>query len=235
LLRAEEVWRDGRCRLVVEGEVNQSAVFGEHLVLRRRIEADLDGTEFHLADTVTNAGFSRTPHMFLYHINLGWPLVDEGTRLVAPIARTRWCTPSVSEQGVSYQRLPPPQPDFVEQVYEHELVAAGGRYHVALLNEHRSLGVELSWDSQALPCFFEWLNLREGAYAVGLEPSTHHVEGAQAARDSQQMIWLDHGERRTYHTTLRVLDGSSNLQEARQRIGSIHAQPQADVPREVRP
>jgi hypothetical protein len=43
-------------------------------------EADLGGTEIRLADTVVNAGFDRTPHMFLYHVNVGWPLLDEGTR-----------------------------------------------------------------------------------------------------------------------------------------------------------
>jgi hypothetical protein len=43
-------------------------------------EADLGGTELRLADTVVNAGFDRTPHMFFHHVNVGWPLPDEGTR-----------------------------------------------------------------------------------------------------------------------------------------------------------
>lgn len=230
LLRAEEVWHQGRCRLVVEGTVTQAAVFGEQLTLRRRIEADLDGCELHLTDTVTNTGFSRTPHMFLYHINLGWPLVDEGARLVMPIQRTRWFTDSVTEQGVSYKDIPEPQPDFVEQVYEHELVDSHGRYHVALLNQRRALGVEVSWDATAFPRFFEWLHLRQGAYAVGLEPSTHHVEGAQAARDQGQMIWLEHGQHRVYRSTLRVLDGEEALAEAAGRISAVHTQPDSAIP-----
>ncbi len=41
--------------------------------------------------------------MLLYHINLGWPLVDEGAQFVAPIVRTRWSTDSVREQGISHQ------------------------------------------------------------------------------------------------------------------------------------
>jgi hypothetical protein len=230
LVRADEIWQDGRCLLVVEGTVTQAAVFGEHLVLRRRIEADLDGLEIRITDTVTNAGFSRTPHMFLYHVNLSWPLVDEGARLVAPISHTEWYTDSVVDQGVSYQQFPPPQPDFVEQVYQHRLVDASGWYHVAVLNERRALGVELSWRSGAFPHFFEWLNLREGAYAVGLEPSTHHVTGAQAARDAGQMIWLDHGESRTYESSVRVLDGDQQLGTVKRRIQAIQIQPEGDIP-----
>ena len=235
LLRAEEVWRDGKCRLLVEGTVTQAAVFGEHLTLRRRIEADLDGCEFHLTDTVTNEGFSRTPHMFLYHINFGWPLVDKGTRFVAPIRRTRWYSDSVAEQRVSYHHLPAPQPNFVEQVYEHELVECDGQYHAALLHQRRELGVEVSWDAAAFPRFLQWLHLRQGAYAVGLEPSTHHIEGAMIAREDGQAIWLEHGQSRVYHSTVRVLDGAANLAEAARRIRSIQTQPESEVPPRVLP
>lgn len=85
--------------------------------------------------------------------------------------------------------------------------------------------VQSSSGSDAFPHFFEWLNLREGAYAVGLEPSTHHVTGARAARDAGQMIWLEHGESRTYESRLRVHDGSPQVEETRQRIHTIQAQP----------
>ena len=71
LLGYGERWENGRCVLWAEGEVRQAAIFAEHLVLRRRIEADLGGTEIRLSDTVVNAGFDRTPHMFLYHVNVG--------------------------------------------------------------------------------------------------------------------------------------------------------------------
>lgn len=61
--------------LWTEGEVTQTAVFGEYLRLTRRIECDADGSEIRLIDRVRNVGFDRQPHMFLYHVNFGWPLV----------------------------------------------------------------------------------------------------------------------------------------------------------------
>ena len=33
-------------------------------------------------DSVTNLGNRRTPHMLLYHCNFGYPLVDDGTRII---------------------------------------------------------------------------------------------------------------------------------------------------------
>ncbi len=58
-----------------------------------------------------------------------------------------------------------------------------------------------------MPNFFEWQNLRNGQYAVGLEPSSHHVGGDGAAREDGSMIWLEHGESREYRTTIRILRG----------------------------
>jgi len=206
LVGAGTTWHGDRCVLWAEGEVRQAAVFGENLRLHRRIEADLGGDEIRLADTVTNAGFEPNPHMFLYHVNLGWPLVDEGTRFVAPVTRTRWQTDSVAEQGVSHEVLPGPQPGFVEQVYEHELRAdEDGRVRACLVNDRLGFGLELEWSTAEFPHFFQWLHLREGAYAVGLEPSTHAVEGEPAARAGGTMTWLEPGGSRSYTTSFRVL------------------------------
>ena len=232
LLGYGEEWRSPEtCTLWAEGEVRQAAVFGEHLRLRRRIEADLGGNAIRLTDTVTNHGFDPTPHMLLYHINLGWPLVDEGSRLVAPIARTRWSTESVQQQRVSYQRFPAPQPGFVEQVYAHDMVAVDdGGVAVAVANERLQMGFQLEFSAKEFPYFFEWLHLREGAYAVGLEPSTHDVGGEAAARANGSMIWLDAGESRSYHTVLSILEGAAPLAEAVQAIQARQLQPRSDVP-----
>ncbi|NYD69337.1 aldose 1-epimerase family protein [Herbiconiux flava] len=229
LLEAREIVDPGTGDSVlrVVGEVVQATSFGEHLKLTRTVELDFTGREVRWNDTVENLGFERTPHMFLYHLNIGWPFVDEGTRLVAPIAKTLWSSDSVAEQRVSYRTLPAPQQGFVEQVFEHELVAgADGRHRVALVAADDSRGVEVSWSAEGMPHFFEWQNLRSGQYAVGLEPSTHHVDGDAAARENGSMIWLEHGERREYSTTVRVLDGEAETRASADAIRAVHGQPE---------
>ncbi|MFB2580289.1 aldose 1-epimerase family protein [Herbiconiux sp. P15] len=213
--------------LRVVGEVVQATSFGEHLRLTRTIELDFDGREIRLHDVVDNLGFEPTPHMFLYHLNFGWPFVDEGTEFVAPIASRLWTSDSVAEQGFSYRTLPAPQKGFVEQVYEHELVAGpDGDHRVALIAADGSRGVEVSWASAGMPHFFEWQNLRSGQYAVGLEPSTHHVDGDGAARDDGSMVFLEHGESREYRTRIRVLEGRAETEAVRAAIRAIAPQPE---------
>ena len=231
LIGAGEQWNGDECVLWAEGEVRQAAVFGEHLRLHRRIEADLGGDEIRLHDRVTNHGFDRTPHQLLYHINFGWPLLDEGARVVAPIRRTIRHTDSVREQRVSYQRMPEPQHPFVEQVYVHEVVGDDqNRVTTALVNEQREVAVSVRWSLEQLPGFVEWLHLREGAYTVGFEPTTRRGGGGQAVRDGSTITWLEHGESRTYETSLRVTRGREQVAALVAGIEAIARQPEADVP-----
>jgi Domain of unknown function (DUF4432) len=201
-----ETWVGDRCVLWAEGEVRQAAVFGEHLRLSRRVEADLDGSELRLYDSVRNYGFDPTPHMYLYHVNLGWPLVDAGTRFEAPLLDTVWASESAAIQGVSRFEIAPPKTSFVEQVYEHRLGTDDrGKTIVAVINSVAGLRFELEYEARAFPTFFEWLNLREGAYAIGLEPSTHNIGGEPAARSEGSLIWLKHGDAKTYSSVFRFL------------------------------
>ncbi len=44
------------------------------------------------------------------------------------------------------------------------------------------------------------------------------------------MIWLEHGEGRSYDAVFRVLDGAGQNAEAEQRIAAIARQPDGDYP-----
>lgn len=49
---------------------------------------------------------------------------------------------------------------------------------------------ELEYEAREFPAYFEWMHLREGAYAVGFEPSTNHVSGEAAATSRPPTVQL---------------------------------------------
>jgi hypothetical protein len=229
-----ERWEGERCVLFAEGIIIQAAVFGEVLHLHRRIEADVGGNEIRLSDRVVNAGFVPTPHMFFYHINLGYPVIDDGARYVAPIRQVVWASHEargLAAQRVGYRRCPPPIRGFAEQVWEHDMAAdAQGRVPVAVVNDRLAFGIEVETRKQQLPCAYQWQNFQAGHYVVAVEPSTHHVKGNLFARERGEMIWLGAGEERTYDTRFKVLDGSDQIAESETRIATIARQPDTDYP-----
>ena len=190
-----ERWEGARCILWAEGIVIQAAVFGEVLHLYRRIEADLGENEIRLTDRVVNASFALTPHMFFYHINLGYPVIDEGSRYLAPIREVIWAShedAGLETQNVGYRRCPSPKHGFSEQVWEYEMAAdSEGLVPVAVVNDRIGFGLQIETRKDQLPCAYQWQNFQAGHYVMAVEPSTHHVKGNLFARGRGEMIWLE--------------------------------------------
>jgi Domain of unknown function (DUF4432) len=229
-----EVWDGDRCTLWAEAIIMQSAVFGENLHLRRRVEADVGGNDIRITDRVVNQGFRATPHMFFYHVNVGHPLLDQGSRYLAPIRDVVWAAHAGAKyraQDVGYHIAPAPMERFIEQVWQHHAAPdAGGDVPVALVNDRIGLGFEVNTKKSQLPCLYQWQNFQAGEYTLGIEPSTHHVKGNLFARQRGEMIWLEHGEERRYDLRLAVLDGAAAIAGAAKRISAIATQPADPFP-----
>lgn len=229
-----ESWVGDRCILWAEGIVQQAAVFGENLHLVRRIEADVGGHEIRVTDRVINRGFLPTPHMLFYHINVGYPLLDGGSRYVAPIEDVIWASHAGSgyrRQEAGYRTAVAPQEQFREQVWQHSLAAdARGLVPVAVINDRLGLGLEITTSREQLPCAYVWQNFQAGQYALGIEPSTNHVPGENFARERDELIWLLHGEERPYTVTFRILDGHDDVEAATRNIASIASAPDDEFP-----
>jgi hypothetical protein len=206
-----EHWQsDAECILFAEGEVMQAAVFGEQLLLRRRIEARIGESRLTIRDQVVNVGHDPTPHMLLYHVNLGWPVVDDGAELIAP-------STAVTARGhyppEDYQRLHAPQAGYVEQVFEHTLAAdKDDRVPVAIINRRIGLGAYQRYRRDQLPYHFIWRMLGEGTYVLGIEPSTNPPAGRHEARRQEKLIELEPDENRSYELELGALVGEEAIE-----------------------
>jgi hypothetical protein len=183
-------------RVTVAGTVRQTGVFAENLLLSRRITSEVGSTSFAVEDTVTNEGSNPSPHMVLYHVNLGWPLLDEGAVVDIPHTTVRPRDPD-AEEGLGHQyEIGAPVRGFREQVYIHE--AAPERY-ASVTNERRGLRFTLRF-SESLPAVFEWKMTATQHYALGLEPAnTPEIDGRAAARAAGLLPRLEPGESARYH------------------------------------
>jgi len=214
-----ERWDGDDCVLWADGEVLQSAVFGESLILRRRIEARVGGCSFSIRDEVENVGHSRTSHMFLYHCNVGFPVVDEGAELLVPSSRT---TTDYSVPVDGYQMMSAPVPNATEACFEHEVIAEpDGTVPVAVVNRRLGLGVYQVFRSDQLPHHTVWRMLGEGTYAVGLEPSTNRDAGRWDARERGELQWLERGETRRYDLEIGALADPARIADFEARISRL--------------
>jgi hypothetical protein len=76
-----EDWTAPEPVLFCEGDVVQSRYGGEMMRLHRRIEAPIGGRSVTIRDRVGNIGPEACEHALLYHFNLGYPAIAEGTEI----------------------------------------------------------------------------------------------------------------------------------------------------------
>ena len=124
-------WDEEGCVLRASGQIRESSVFGPNLVLRRRIMARVGESRIRIEDRIENEGFDPEPLMVLYHINLGWPLLAETSRMAGPGRSGDPPQPRDEEARTgldAWDRFAPPTPNFKERVFYHRpAVGTGGR------------------------------------------------------------------------------------------------------------
>ena len=202
-------WEGERCTFWAEGEVTQAAPFGERLVLRRRIEADLGGTAIRIHDEVENVGLVPWTQMQLYHCNVGWPIVDEGAELLVPATTVHEIH---DDPPGDYRLIGPPVAAGFERVYEHDLSAGpDGIVPVGVVNRRRGLGFAQRFRRDQLPIFNLWRMLAEGFNVLGLEPATNRDSGRWEGRARGELRTIEPGLVNRYDLDLEVLVGAGDL------------------------
>ena len=204
-LNTESTWNDrGEYELSVSGKVVHSKVFGENLRLSRRISTKLGENRIVIADTVENLGYASTPYMQLYHMNFSWPLVDAESYLVAP---EHSVTPqnNVAAAGLAqWDKMAPPTPGFIEQVFYHDLPAdADGMAEMRLVNPRLKLSLTVRFGKATLPLLMEWKQMGQGEYVLGLEPGNCVPEGRPANAEKGLLKQLAPGE--TVHNRVELI------------------------------
>lgn len=201
--------------LWAEGVVRQAALYGEHLEMTRRIEADEDGTEIRLTDTIVNLGAAPSPQMSLYHVNLGWPLVGPGGRIVVEADAVRACGDFALD---GWTDIPEPRPGFAEEVVEFRPRNRAGRATAHVVNAAADLMLTEAWDATTLPYAFAWRQFAPGTWVLGLEPSNVPATDRHAARASGDLPVLTPGAAVTHCLAFTAHEGAAAVAAALQAI-----------------
>lgn len=211
-LCVDTVWEGDDYVLSCSGKVRETRVFGENLVLTRKIWTKLGEKRLWLHDEVENEGYQTTPYMILYHINAGFPVVDGDSELISP---TISATPRDADAEVEkeqYNKFLNPTPDFKERVYFHDMKAdAEGNAHTAIVNRRLNFGLYVKYAQANLPRFVEWKMNGQGMYVVGMEPANSLVTGRDKEREAGNLKFLEPGEKLEYDLELGVLSTAEEI------------------------
>ena len=170
-------WKDGQYCLSVSGTMREASFFGENLELRRTVSTAMGDNSITVADTVTNCGVRPSPLMILYHINAGFPLLNESAIVEG---RVKGTTPRNDDAAAGigeWQGCQPPTADYAEQCFFHDVDAdADGMARMTLRNSDAGLAMEVAYRKAELPWFTQWKMMGKQEYVMGLEPSSSPLD-----------------------------------------------------------
>jgi hypothetical protein len=153
--------------------------------------------------------------MMLYHVNLGFPLLEPGARLFGSELVETQRAPATDDATVPFAPFGKPVRGAVEQVFCHRVSPdPGGFGHAYVFNERHGLAFGVAFDTVAMPYLFEWRVERSGVSALGFEPSPVDLGGRRSARQKGTLRILEPGEAVDYHLRFRAVQAKS-LDEAR--------------------
>lgn len=206
-IRYERVIDNARPFIMLEGTMREGRIFGENLTLNRKLFFTYEEDCITIKDTVTNHGYGDRQFVYAYHLNYGYPLLEEGTKLILDSLETTPRDENAAKYADSWQQIEAPDYPYPERCYFHRLRKdAEGMCSYTLFNEKRKIGVRVHYNGDDLPYFCEWKMLGKGEYVLGLEPMNVFLDGPKVMEEGCTAPILGPGESISYQIKIEFID-----------------------------
>jgi len=207
-VRTDRYWKDDDYLLSIKGDISESIICGSHLKLSRSIETGLDEKEVRISDVLTNLQPAEEEFMLLYHVNFGYPLVDEGARLVKGAGSVTPRTEHAATGLGEWDKVPAPMDVYEEQCFFHGNTADKNGYaYFGIINDKLGMGAYVKYSLGTLPIAVEWKNMQSHDYVIAIEPGNTYIMGREAERINGTLPKLGGYSKTGFEVTIGILDG----------------------------
>jgi hypothetical protein len=224
--------------LSVTGEVEEAALFFPQLRLTTTYTTVPGSNRVVISDKVTNRGARPTEMQLLYHVNLGPPFLEAGSRVLAPIREVAPLTTRAAEGIDTLESYVGPTVGFAEQVYVYDLLSDFRKQTLAMLvGANADKAVCLRFPTSMLPCFTVWKNtmaLEEG-YVTGLEPATNYPNFKTFERKNGRVVTLAPGGSWSARWSIEAVDTPQAVVALQAEVATLQAQAKAVIHRKPQP
>ena len=201
---AEHVyWYEEEDALVIKATVRDEVIFGRKLRFFRELRVSLNENQFVIRDTIENTGDATQPFEILYHMNMGYPLLDEDSIIEIPAVSVVPRNEHAAEDIENCLEVIKPQAGYVERCYYHKFEGQG---KASIYQPKLGQGLEILFDATQLDGFTQWKMMGVRDYVMGLEPGNVTPDGRDVMRREGKLVILKPGEERTFKIAVDLLD-----------------------------
>ncbi len=189
--------------IIIRGEIADQVLFGRKFRLERKITVSLKENVFSVEDLITNEGDKKEPYEVLYHMNMGYPLLDEDSIVKVNSNSVSPRDDEAAKYMDTWNAMEKPQPQFQERCYYHSI---DGKGVASIFQPKLKFGLAIEFDSADLDCLTEWKMMGERDYVLGLEPGNCYPDGRSVMREKGILKFLSAGESKTLKFKVKLIE-----------------------------
>lgn len=218
----QEEWVSDEYVMTVSGCLREATLHGENMVLKRTVRTTLGSKSLFIHDVVENEGSVDRPLMLLYHINIGYPLVDKASRLVCNSHEIIPRGDRSLEEKELYDRMRAPVKSEPEQLFFHDFKTdEKGMTCCGIVHPDLEFGVYIRYKKEQLPNFSQWKMMAEAEYVTGLEPGNCNPVGRTETAGKDKLEYLRPGEKKEIDLEIGVLSTPEEINAFIKTVASL--------------
>ena len=195
-------WTEDEAYLMVHTLVKDEVIFSRKLRMERTIKVSKAENTFEICDKIINTGDKVEPIEILYHMNMGYPLLDEDSVIAIPAKEVVPRDEHAAEDIANWMHMQKPTPGYQERCYYHKFKDKNGE--ASIYQPKLNTKLTIQFDAEQLDGFVEWKMMGVRDYVLGLECGNCYPDGRKIMRESGMLKFLNPGESKEYVVKINV-------------------------------
>jgi len=219
---ADETWEGDEFKMTVSGRMREAVLHGENLVLKRTITSSLGAKSLLIHDIIEHESLNDQLIMILYHINVGYPVIDENSFFACSSKTITPANKRSIETKEFYSQMQAPVKNEPEHLFFHDVKTdAAGMAYCAIINPLLEFGVFVKYNKEQLPSFSQWKMMAEAEYVLGMEPGNCNPVGRESTIKNHTAEYLKAGEKKEIQLEIGILDSKETIDEYLKKNDSL--------------
>ena len=200
-------------KIEIRGNLQEVVPFGYKLNIKRSIRSEFGKSVVMIEDEIENESSRPAPLNVLYHVNFGYPFLDENATIHVPNSKCRGYEEYSQERIHEQCIVKPPGESPQEKNYLHTFEDQEGVVTAWIHNPsvRGGIAVYLRFDAKQLPYMTQWVMEDIKDYVVALEPANVPCEPRNVLRNMGIFPTLAPGERCRFCLEIGVINGNEEI------------------------
>lgn len=207
-----EKWQDEHFEIQVSGSVTEAQLRAENFTLERSVTSKLGENCLRISDVITNEDFIDRPCLFLYHVNFGFPVLDEGAVILTSPMQEYIDNGYGEADKMAARTISAPINRMTERLFFYKAAGDSSNACAGIYNETRRLFAYIRYGTKFLPYLTEWKMMGEGDYVVGLEAGNCIPRGRVNLRDMDALPILKARTSILNQMEIGIIEGEDKIQ-----------------------